>query len=79
MMAGVFTLLLIFATLVYSGKLGGADAEHTDHSTSNINYVLILGSFIVPHLTSASVVTTFMGLFYAMPLPMMFTFLAATV
>ena len=36
MMAGVFTLLLIFATLVYPGKLGGADAEHTDHSTSNI-------------------------------------------
>ena len=35
-MAGVFTLLLIFATLVYPGKSGGDDAEHTDHPTSDI-------------------------------------------
>ena len=33
--------------------------------TLQVIYVLILGSFIVPHLISASVVTTFMELFYA--------------
>ena len=35
-MAGVFTLLLIFATLEYLGKSGGADTEHTDHPTSDV-------------------------------------------
>ena len=47
--------------------------------TLQVMCVPILGSFIVPHLISASVVTTFMELFNAMTQLMTLAFLAATV